>query len=549
MGHAAASAGGALTRYVTVPLMLVGTGMVLAASNAEEMRSKFGVVFGEMEEDVRSWAETNSRAWRRSQVDLETFLAETQNMVVGMGATRAEGAELSKQMVQLTIDLASFNNVAEADAMKLLQSAMIGNHETAKSLGAVINENTLAMAMQEMGLGGNFKALDEVTKMQVRYQAILMQSTDALGDAERTSGSFANVIRGIKGTIKDLSVEFGDVLLPTVAKFGEIILRGAEWLRDLDDGTKIWIVRIGVAVGAVGPLLFVVGSLVIWTTKLGEALKVVNALKLTQFIRSKLLGGALASQTAATGAAAKAQWSLNAAMAANPIGLAITLMAGMILVVTTIVKKLEEWEGVNERVREGLIGVTYALLGPVGGLILLYRYFKNFKENMRRELDDLIRLINWVIEGLNRITGSNIEPIPIRVVGTGFGVDIKGIAGKSGGLEDEFNFTKIMQDMENVSREIDEKLNQPKDGPVSLDDYYARFEEMDGQFEGLTGTMDEVNSNLESILTRGITVEHVHRHEGELKVLGYGRDGRFLTEANELIITQLKDELRIETRR
>ena len=197
----------------------VGVKAIKSASDAEEMRGKFQVVFGDLENDVRDWAVVTAQAVGRSQIALEGYLAETQNMLVGMGSTREEGAMLSQQIVQLGIDLASFNNLAEADALSSLQSAISGNHNASKALGAVLNENTLAMAMERMQIQGKFQDLDEVTKMQVRYEAVLMQSEDAIGDAVRTSGSFANQMRRLQGTLADVVAEIGEDLLPIATEF------------------------------------------------------------------------------------------------------------------------------------------------------------------------------------------------------------------------------------------------------------------------------------------------------------------------------------------
>ena len=219
LGKATAAAGVAMG----AALGAVGVKAIQAASNAEEMRGKFTVVFGDLEDGVRDWAKTQANAMGRSQIALEGYLSETQNMLVGMGSTRKEGAKLSKQIVELGVDLASFNNLAEDHALENLQSAISGNHNASKSLGAVLNENTLAMAMERMQIQGKFQDLDEATKMQVRYNAILMQSEDAVGDAERTSGSFANQMRRLQGSIADTMAELGEGLLPTATKFVSFI--------------------------------------------------------------------------------------------------------------------------------------------------------------------------------------------------------------------------------------------------------------------------------------------------------------------------------------
>ncbi|MEW6661969.1 MAG: phage tail tape measure protein [Bacillota bacterium] len=275
LGKDIADFGKEMTTSITLPITGAGAAVVKFASDAEEMRGKFKVVFGELEDDVRSWAATQAAAMNRSQIDIENYLANSQNMLVGMGMTREAGAELSKQIVQMGIDLASFNNLSESDALGNLESALVGNHMAARSLGAVLNENTLALAMQQMGLKGTFQELSENEKIQVRFRAIVMQSTDAIGDAERTSGSFANQLRGLKGRAKDVAVEFGDILLPQATSLIEKLSAGVEWVRNLDEDKKKLIIRVAAVAAAIGPLILVMGTMV---KVAGTAVSVVTAL-------------------------------------------------------------------------------------------------------------------------------------------------------------------------------------------------------------------------------------------------------------------------------
>ncbi|WP_096199516.1 hypothetical protein [Bacillus sp. FJAT-45350] len=188
------------------------------ASELEELDGKFSVVFGNMSKEVEDWAGTQAQALGRSKMDLKGYLSENQNMLVGMGMAREEATKMSQDITTLGVDLASFNNLAEDDALRNLRSAISGNHGAAQSLGAVLNENTLSLEMNKRGLQGRFADLDESTKMELRYAAIVSQSSDALGDAERTSDSYANQQRRLAGIKKDLKAELGKGFLPIATK-------------------------------------------------------------------------------------------------------------------------------------------------------------------------------------------------------------------------------------------------------------------------------------------------------------------------------------------
>ena len=64
------------------------------SSEVEEMQNKFDVVFQGMTDEVEDWAQSYADAIGRNSNDIKTYLADQQNLLVGFGMTRQEGAEL-----------------------------------------------------------------------------------------------------------------------------------------------------------------------------------------------------------------------------------------------------------------------------------------------------------------------------------------------------------------------------------------------------------------------------------------------------------------------
>lgn len=202
------------------------------ASNVQEMQNKFDVVFQGMTEEVEEWADSFAKSIGRNKNDIKGYLADNQNMFVGMGMTRDQAAGLSQDLVAAALDLASFNNLQEDQAINAMSKAIMGESESAKTLGAVLNDNTRAMAMQQMGLSGTFQALDEATKMQVNYTAIMMQSQDAIGDCARSLDSYKGRQIQLNSAIAELKEFIGGQLLPVFAIFIGWLTTGVRWLTE-----------------------------------------------------------------------------------------------------------------------------------------------------------------------------------------------------------------------------------------------------------------------------------------------------------------------------
>lgn len=216
-------------------------GCVEVASSVEEMQNKFDVVFGDMRDEVNKWAQEYSDAIGRNKNDIKTYLADQQNLLVGFGMTRQAGAEMAEQMTSLTLDLASFGNMDETASVNAMTKAVMGESEAAKTLGAVLNDSTRAQAMATLGLKGTYDKLDQLTKMQVNYQAILQQSPDAIGGCQRSLDSYESTKKRYIAKLKEIKTIVGQFFLPTYQKILSIGAKGLtmirDWLQKLTDLT------------------------------------------------------------------------------------------------------------------------------------------------------------------------------------------------------------------------------------------------------------------------------------------------------------------------
>ena len=216
-------------------------GCVEVASSIEEMQNKFDVVFGDMRNEVDKWAQEYSDAIGRNKNDIKIYLADQQNLLVGFGMTRQAGAEMAEQMTSLALDLASFGNMDETASVNAMTKAVMGESEAAKTLGAVLNDSTRAQAMATLGLKGTYDKLDQLTKMQVNYQAILQQSPDAIGDCQRSLDSYESTKKRYIAKLKEIKTIVGQFFLPTYQKILSIGAKGLtmirDWLQKLTDLT------------------------------------------------------------------------------------------------------------------------------------------------------------------------------------------------------------------------------------------------------------------------------------------------------------------------
>ncbi len=133
--------------------------------------------------------------------------------------------------------------------MRDFQSALVGNHETVRKYGIVLTESALKLDALKEGMDP--KTLTAQQKAFLRLKIIIAGSTDAIGDAKRTSESFANTLKRVKAEIKDTSVLLGQLLIPAAKEFltdvRRVVSGVKDWASSQDDlGTKIAVVWLDI---------------------------------------------------------------------------------------------------------------------------------------------------------------------------------------------------------------------------------------------------------------------------------------------------------------
>lgn len=217
----------------TGAMVATGIAAVKAASDYEETLSKFQTVFGSLSEQAQAWSETQAQAMQRSKTAMLGYMATLQDTFVPFGFARDRAMELSQAVSTLGVDLASFNNTSDDEAIRNLTSALVGNHEAVRRFGVLITQATLDQELMRMGLEGGTKAATEQQKVIARLNLILGMTKDAQGDAIRTSDSFANQMKGLKADILDLAVSIGQKLMPMAKQLVSFVRTMVERMQEV----------------------------------------------------------------------------------------------------------------------------------------------------------------------------------------------------------------------------------------------------------------------------------------------------------------------------
>lgn len=264
VGKKLTKVGKTMTLAISLPAIGLGAFFIKAVSDAEETVSKFNTVFSKMSDISEQTAKSLADNFGLSIVKSKELLGNTGDLLSGFGFSQKAALDLSKQVNELAVDLASFTNFSggAAGASAALTKALLGERESIKSLGiSILEEDVKRRVALNTSKGMRFET-ERQAKAFATLQLAQEQSKNAIGDFARTSSSFANRSRIFRARLQDLSIGFGNLLLPTATKTLNTIIELVEKINNLSAGTKKTILIIGGAAAVFGPLILIIGTFI-----------------------------------------------------------------------------------------------------------------------------------------------------------------------------------------------------------------------------------------------------------------------------------------------
>ncbi len=194
---------------------------VTASSNLGEQVNKTKVIFGDSRREILGWSKGAATSLGMSQRQALETAGQFGGMFSTLGKTDKQAAGMSKRMVGLSADMASFNNSTPQEAFDALRAGLSGESEPLRRFNVFLNETKVAAEAANMGLKAGAGGLTESQKTMARYSIIMRETSKQQGDFGRTSGSWANLQRILAAQFENLAAVAGQRLIPTLEKGGK----------------------------------------------------------------------------------------------------------------------------------------------------------------------------------------------------------------------------------------------------------------------------------------------------------------------------------------
>jgi hypothetical protein len=202
-----------------------------------------------MSNDVLDWGNKSALAFGQSKQQALEAAGTFGNLFTSMGLANGKSADMSKGLVELAADLASFNNIDPALVLEKLRSGLVGEVEPLRTLGINLTMAATKAKAVQMGLAG-------------ANALILEQSSNAQGDFARTADGMANQSRIMSAQLKDSAAMLGQNLLPIALKVVQGLNKMLETFNNAPPFVQKGILVFMGFLAVLGPLLSVLGSVI-----------------------------------------------------------------------------------------------------------------------------------------------------------------------------------------------------------------------------------------------------------------------------------------------
>lgn len=200
---------------------------IALGSDLEEVQNVVDVTFGNMSEDVNSWAKEAAEKFGLSELAAKQYSSTIGAMFKSMGVGGQELTDMSKKVAELAGDMASFYNLDTDTAFNKIRSGIAGITMPLQQLGINLSEANLEQFRISQGMTTAYKNMNQQEKALLRYNYLLSVTSDAQGDFARTSNSWANQTRILSLQLQSLKADLGagliNVLTPVLQVINKII--------------------------------------------------------------------------------------------------------------------------------------------------------------------------------------------------------------------------------------------------------------------------------------------------------------------------------------
>lgn len=219
------------------------------ASDLAEVQNVVNVTFGSATEAINSWSKECLAAYGMNEVSAKRYAGTLGAMLKSSGLAGDAIVDMSKDMVGLAGDMASFYNLDLETAFEKIRSGISGETEPLKQLGINMSVANLEAYALSQGITTAYNEMSQAEQVMLRYNYLMSTTADAQGDFARTQDSYANQTRLLSESWLEFTGIMAEQLLPVLTTIVSWLNNIVAFLTENADMVSAVLVGLATTVG------------------------------------------------------------------------------------------------------------------------------------------------------------------------------------------------------------------------------------------------------------------------------------------------------------
>ena len=189
---------------------------ISAASDLEESINAVQVTYGDLSDTILDFSKESARAVGLASADFNSFAVQFAGFTKQIATGGKSAADVTIELTKRIADFASVMNLDLNDAATVFASTLAGESEAIRRYGIDMSAAAIETYALANGLIASKSEMTASIKVQATYAKLMDDTNQVAGDFVNTSDSLANRQRILGAEFKNMQVEVGNALIPTL---------------------------------------------------------------------------------------------------------------------------------------------------------------------------------------------------------------------------------------------------------------------------------------------------------------------------------------------
>ena len=198
----------------------------------------FNTSMGKMQKQADEFVNNMSKDFYLDPENLRRYMASFNTLIKGFGIGSEAAYTMSKNLTQLSYDYSALTGIDVEDMMQKLKSGISGELEPMRAIGIALDQNTLQLTANTLGIKKKVSAMTRAQKTELLYYQIMKSteyaqnafsrslalSTEELKNSSKVTLTPATALSILKQQYTQLGRAIGNIFIPILVRMTPYVI-------------------------------------------------------------------------------------------------------------------------------------------------------------------------------------------------------------------------------------------------------------------------------------------------------------------------------------